>query len=190
MKMPRGPEDGVGARVMIWSIEVPEPKRWCTWANSLRDRHWRDVEDHHAQVESVRPTIGESDTESVYQSTADQSGDEDITRVPETVVEDVLEDVEVTRATQAVFLNLDSVDLTVMFKTRAIVMRSPPKFLRGACKSAMRVAMHEWEAGEAVQREARKSRAWKLFVLWSRMLYLKPPRVGEEQNGGYVQVLQ
>ena len=47
------------------------------------------------QVESVRPTIGDSDTESVFQSTPDQSGDEDIARVPETVVvEDVLEDVE------------------------------------------------------------------------------------------------
>ena len=45
----------------------------------------------HTQVESVRPTVGESDTESVFQSTPDQSGDEDITRVPQTVVvEDVL----------------------------------------------------------------------------------------------------
>ena len=127
----------------------------------------------------MRPTIRESDTESVFQSTPDQSGDEDITRVPETiVVEDVLEDVEVTRATQAAFLSLDSVDLTVMFKTRANVMRSPPKFLRGAYKSAMRVALHEWEAGEVVQSEARKSRAWKLFVLLPRMLLFKPPRGG------------
>ena len=71
-----------------------------------------------AQVESVRPTIGESDTESVFQSTPDQSGDEDIASVLETVVvEDVLEDVEVTRATQTAFLSLDSVDLTVMCKT-------------------------------------------------------------------------
>ena len=30
----------------------------------------------HTQVESVRPTIGESDTESVFQSTPDQSGDD------------------------------------------------------------------------------------------------------------------
>ena len=115
----------------------------------------------------MRPTIGESDTE------------EDTTRVPETVVvEDVLEDVEVTRATQAASLSLDSVDLTVMFKTRANVMRSPPKFLRGAYMSAMRVALHEWEAGEVVQSEERKSRAWKLFVVLPRMLSLKPPRGG------------
>ena len=133
----------------------------------------------HTQVESVRPTIGDSDTESVFQSTPDQSGDEDIARVPETVVvEDVLEDVEVTRATQAAFLSLDSVDLTVMFKTRANVMRSPPKFLRGAYKSAIRVALHEWEAGEVVQSEALKSRAWKLFVLLPRMLLFKPPLGG------------
>ena len=77
----------------------------------------------HTQVESVRPTIGDSDTESVFQFTPDQSGDEDIARVPETV--DVLEDVEVTRATQAAFLSLDSVDLTVMFKTMANVIEIP-----------------------------------------------------------------
>ena len=131
------------------------------------------------QVESVRPSIGDSDTKSVFQSTPDKSGDEDIARVPETVVvEDVLEDVEVTKATQAAFLSLDSVDLTVMFKTRANVMRSPPKFLRGAYKSAIRVALHEWEAGEVVQSEARKSKAWKLFVLLPRMLLFKPPRGG------------
>ena len=120
----------------------------------------------------MRPTIGESDTESVFQSTPDQSGDEEIARVPETVV------VEVTRATQAAFLSLDSVDLTVMFKTRASVMRSPPKFLRGAYKSAMRVALHEWEAGEVVQSETRKSRAWKLFIWLFRTLLFKPPRGG------------
>ena len=91
-------------------------------------------------------------------------------------VEDVLEDVEVTRATQGAFFSLDGVDLTVMFKTRANVMRSPPKFLRGAHKSAIRVAVHEW--GEVVQSEARKSRAWKLFVLLPSMLSFKSPRGG------------
>ena len=36
----------------------------------------------HTQVESVRPTIGESDRESVFQSTPDQSGDEDKRQSP------------------------------------------------------------------------------------------------------------
>ena len=99
----------------------------------------------------------------------DDGGDEDIARVPETVV------FEVTRATQAVFHSLDSV-LTSC--SRQGPMRSPPKFLRGGHKSAMRVALHESEAGEAVQSEARKSRAWKWFVLWPRMLLFKLPRGG------------
>ena len=36
--MPRGPTDGVGTKVMIWSVEFPEPKRWCIWEKSLLAR--------------------------------------------------------------------------------------------------------------------------------------------------------
>ena len=36
--MPRGPADGVGTKVMIWSVEFPEPKRWCIWEKSLLAR--------------------------------------------------------------------------------------------------------------------------------------------------------
>ena len=45
-------------------------------------------------------------------------------------------DIQVTRALRAAFVCLDGVDLVVMFKTRAHVMKSPPKFLRGVqiCK--------------------------------------------------------
>ena len=52
-------------------------------------------------------------------------------------------DIVVTRALRAVFVCLDGVDLIVMFKTRAHVMKSPPKFLRGAYQSAMRVSLRE-----------------------------------------------
>ena len=76
------------------------------------------LETQLGRVETMRPIIGESDTESVYHSTPDHRGDEDIARVLESVVvEDALEDVEVTRATQAAFHSVDSVDLTVMFET-------------------------------------------------------------------------
>ena len=72
----------------------------------------------------------------------------------------------------------------LMFKTRASEI--PPKFLRGAYKSAMRVALHECEVGEAVQSEAVKSRVWKLFVLLpGKFLFKLPWRSGrKEQNGG------
>ena len=80
----------------------------------------------------------------------------------------------VTRALRAAFVCLDGADLIVMFKTRAHVMKSPPKFLRGAYNSAMRVALREWEAGTEVGDEVRRCRAWKLFVLLPRMLLHKP----------------
>ena len=76
-----------------------------------------------------------------------------------------------TRATQAVFHSLGQHDL--MCKTRASEI--PPKFLRGAYKSAMRVALHECEVGEAVQSEAVKSRVWKLFVLLPGKFLFKLP---------------
>ena len=85
--------------------------------------------------------------------------------------------VVVTRVLRAAFACLDGVDLIVMFKTRAHVMKSPPKFLRGAYKSVMRVALREWEAGAEVGDEVRRRRAWKLFLLLPRMLH-KPVRGG------------
>ena len=87
-------------------------------------------------------------------------------------------DIVVIRAFRAAFICLDGVDLVVMFKTRAHVMKSPPKFLRGAYKSAMRVALREWEAGTEVGDDVRRCRAWKLFVLLPRMLLRKPVRGG------------
>ena len=65
-----------------------------------------------------------------------------------------------------------------MFKTRAHVMKSSPKFLRRTYKSAMRVALREWEAGTEVGDEVRRRRAWKLFLLLPRMLLHKPVRGG------------
>ena len=58
------------------------------------------------------------------------------------------------------------------------MMRSLPKFLRGAYKSAMRVALHEWEACEAAQSEVRKSRAWKLSSCCPECSCSNPTRGG------------
>ena len=140
----------------------------------------------------MRPTIGESDTESVFQSTPDQSGDEDIARVPETVVvEDVLEDVEVTRGSQAAFLSLDSVDLTVMFKTRANVMRSLPKFLRGTYKSSSGFArVGSWGSRPERRTEVQSMEVVRL-VARNALIQTTTRRFGgKEQNGGEGQVLQ
>ena len=57
-------------------------------------------------------------------------------------------------------------------------MKSPPKFLRGAYRSAIRVAMTEADLGYAARDELRVTRSWKLFLLLPRMLLHKPVRGG------------
>ena len=47
-------------------------------------------------------------------------------------------------------------------------MRSPPAFLKGMHKSAIRVALTEFQ--QAGRDETRRCRAWKLFLLIPRML--------------------
>ena len=53
--------------------------------------------------------------------------------VPPTAWDEVI----VNRATRLGFVSLDCVDLISIFKLRASVMKSPPKFLRGAYRSAI-----------------------------------------------------
>ena len=137
---------------------------------SVQDRQSDEFQDTgiHTQVGSVKPPIGDSDTKSVFQSTPDKSGDENIAKVPETVV---------TRATQAAFLSLDSVDLTVMFKTRANVMRSPPKFLRGAYKSAIRGFLRVGSWGSRPERST-EVQSMEVVRLVAQNALIQPPRGG------------
>ena len=80
-------------------------------------------------------------------------------------------DIQVTRALRAAFACLDGVDLII--QDQGHVMKSPPTFLRGAYRSAMRVALREWEAGTEVRDEVRK-----LFVLLPSMFLHKSVRGG------------
>ena len=71
--------------------------------------------------------------------------------------------------------SLDRVDLISIFKLRASVMKSPPKFLRGAYSSAIRVVLTEADHGIAVGDEVRLCRAWKFLLLLPRMLFTNQP---------------
>ena len=57
-------------------------------------------------------------------------------------------------------------------------MKSPPKFLRGAYCSALRIALRENCEGAAQHDETRQTRSWKLLVLLPRMVLFSPPRDG------------
>ena len=65
-----------------------------------------------------------------------------------------MDELIIDRATRAGFASLDRADLVCLFKSRASVMKSPPKFLRGAYRSALRVALTEADLGHAVGDDA------------------------------------
>ena len=117
----------------------------------------------------------DSDTESLEDGQSVFDGDAEAVS-PE--LEPVREAVHarVSPAIRASLRSLDHVDVAHLFKLRAVVMKSPPKFVRGAYCAAMRVALEEIEEGFQTQSEERQCRGWKLFLLLPRMLLFRPPR--------------
>ena len=99
--------------------------------------------------------------------------------VPDTVWDELFVD----PATRAGIASLDRAHLASLFKSRASVTKSPPKFLRGAHSSAIRVASTEADFGCAAGDEVRVTRAWKLFPLLPRVLLHKSVCGGLIPNG-------
>ena len=69
---------------------------------------------------------------------------------------------------------LDQIDVVHFFSMRAVVMKSPPQFVRGAYNAALRIALQKIEEGFQSQNEERQGRGWKLFLLFPRMLLFRP----------------
>ena len=85
--------------------------------------------------------VGESDTESINGGASSASAIEEVPDVPKLSM--TFEDVRVkSREIRDAFAALDAVD-EVVFSRRAIVMKTVPHFLRGAFRSAIRIAMEE-----------------------------------------------
>ena len=126
---------------------------------------------------------GESDTDSLEITrtpAGDQVGSQDEYVAPAALVaRDVaVDELMVTRATHDAFASLVGVDLKTIFSNRACIMNSPPRFLRGAYRAAMRFALEEVESGVDAQNEQRICQGWKLFLFLPRMLLHKPARGG------------
>ena len=132
------------------------------------------VDSHADHVATVRE-VDDWDAESVAFSVPDVSGEED-----SPVEEDVaLSSVLVFGAgARAAFRELDEVELDAEFITRACVMKSPPVFLRGQYRSAMRFALLEAQRAREQHDEVGSTRAWKLFLLLPRLLLYRPHRGG------------
>ena len=118
-----------------------------------------------------------SDTESIdiRGGTSDAAGEAEVVSVPEAPVPTV--SVPVERFADS-FQWLGEVDLEVVFKQCPCLMKSVPGFMKGAYRSAMRVAFAEIDQGRVERDATRSSRGWKLFLLLPRLLLHKPPRSG------------
>ena len=79
---------------------------------------------------------------------------------------------------QHAFATLDIVNLAEVFAQRARVMQSVPWVIRGAFRTAVKVAMQEILAGTEANSEVRVARGWKLLLLLPRMILFRPPRGG------------
>ena len=147
-------------------------------STSLLDALDRDLAREDAKFEVgvvVADTAVESDSDA-----ASHFGDGDMPADPGP--RDVV-DIHVTPAIREALLFLDEIDLVPIFKRRACIMKAPPTFLKGAYRSAMRLALSEAEAGHRAGDESRKSRAWKLFLLLPRILLHRPSRRGRSPRG-------
>ena len=82
------------------------------------------------------------------------------------------------RVLREAFASLDLVNVEEDFVTRACVMKSPPRFLQGAFRSALRIALSEADRARDTRDTTCQVRAWKLFLLFPRILLFRPPRGG------------
>ena len=55
--------------------------------------------------------------------------------------------VEVGPRIREAYRRVNEVDVARVFRMRAVVMKSPPKFVRGACCAAMRIALPKFVEG-------------------------------------------
>ena len=79
-----------------------------------------------------------------------------------------VEEVTMSLALRDAFRFLDLVDVSNIFQRQASVMRCPPKFICGAFRSAVSVALQEIVRVAASRDE--QCRGWKLFLQLQRML--------------------
>ena len=76
---------------------------------------------------------------------------------------------------RAAFEAMDRVNVVEIFRHRAAVMKSVPRFLRGPFRNAMKLVLEEVLASD---QEVRQERGWKVLMMLSRMLLHRPPGGG------------
>ena len=72
-----------------------------------------------------------------------------------------VEDIAPSRVLREALGSFDDVDISGVMRSRAVVMKNPHHFLRGAFRSVLRFALQEANAATAAQNERRQRSAWK-----------------------------
>ena len=121
----------------------------------------QDFQDHRSVSED-----GSQDGVSI--ADADPEPDEVVERV------EFLQFAPPGRCIREGFASPNDVDLMQLFRRRGHVMRSVPQVIKGACTATMRVSFYDVEV---------EVRAWKLFLLFPRMLLFRPARGGKVSKG-------
>ena len=117
-------------------------------------------------AEHIRPTVHESDTETVPSvagsgEVTDDDGLSDVNDMEHLSLGEVmvgLEEISASATTRAAMATLDAVDLSEVFSVRASTLKCPPAFLKGAFRSCLRIALQEAECGRAESNEVRRVR--------------------------------
>ena len=76
------------------------------------------------------------------------------------------------------FESSNSIDLREVSERKAVVMKVPPRFLKGAYCATLRMAMIEVRHGRLDRNVERQLRGWKLFFLVLRLLLHRQARGG------------
>ena len=113
------------------------------------------------------------DEDTVSMETSIPGDTEDTVSLPVEVA-----DVDPPRAPQlrAAFEAMDRVNVVEIFRHRAAVMKSVPRFLRGPLRNAMKLALEKVLASDQEVRQ--KKRGWKVLMMLPRMLLHRYPGRG------------
>ena len=122
-------------------------------ASTIVDRHnspstsLLDALDHDLAREDAEFEVGAVVADTAVESDSDAVSDFGDGGMPADPGPRDVVDIHVTPAIREGLLSMDEIDLVRIFKRRACIMKAPPTFLKGAYRSAMRLALSEAEAG-------------------------------------------
>ena len=168
--------DGVGAipadpsSLMLGLIEEGDAKRRCVgFVDAFFSGKLRVVMNCSPREDEQSPHI--ADVARDHEEAASIAGTDVIPSKPDAELEGRNPGVMVSRGA---FVSLDQVDLADTLKRRPCVLKNIPRFLKGAFRNALQIAIDAANSSDVSVAQ----RGWKLFMLLRRMVLRRPARGG------------